>query len=407
MRIDDEIASIATGRDFDLFSPDIAARREEIAGCVEGRRFLFIGGAGSIGSATLRALLDFVPAAVHVVDQNENSLAELVRDLRSSPRGLNVPDFRCLPLDFGSPIMHRFLLEQPPYDAILNFAAIKHVRSEKDTCSLLQMWDTNVLKNARLLRWLNGPLAPARFFSVSTDKAANPVNLMGASKRLMEDVIFASLWTKPPGPRVTSARFANVAFSEGSLLQSFQKRLEKRQPLAVPKGTRRYFISLREAGQICLLALVCAPPGHLLIPRLDPESDLRELEAIAVAFLRQHGWEPKVYENELSARTNVENDTGAGKYPLLLTPLDTCGEKAFEEFVGEGESAVEVRLPNLVGIEARPGPSGVLERFLKRIESIIEDNASPAGKEWLKREMRSLMPTFRHKDTPNSLDDRM
>lgn len=403
----EDIAAIATGRDFDLFGPDIAARCDEIAGCVEGKRFLLIGGAGSIGSATLRVLLAFAPAAVHVVDQNENNLAELVRDLRSGPRGLSVPDFRCLPLDFGSPIMHRFLMAQPPYDGILNFAAIKHVRSEKDVCSILQMLDTNVLKTARLLRWLDGPLAPARFFCVSTDKAANPVNLMGASKRLMEDVIFSSKWETPPGPRITSARFANVAFSEGSLLQSFQRRLEKRQPLAVPKDTRRYFISLGEAGQICLLALACAQSGHLLIPRLSQESDLRELEAIATAFLRQHDWEPKVYENEVAARANVTFDTENRNYPLLLTSLDTSGEKAFEEFIGEGESTVEVGLPSLVGIKARTVPSGILERFLDRIEAVSRDEALPAGREWLIKEMLSFLPAFRHHDSPKNLDDRM
>jgi len=403
----EDIAAIATGRDFDLFDPDIAARRDEIAGCVEGKRFLLIGGAGSIGSATLRVLLAFAPAAVHVVDQNENNLAELVRDLRSGPRGLSVPDFRCLPLDFGSPIMHRFLNEQHPYDGVLNFAAIKHVRSEKDVCSILQMLDTNVLKTARLLRWLGGPLAPARFFCVSTDKAANPVNLMGASKRLMEDVIFSSKWETPPGPRITSARFANVAFSEGSLLQSFQRRLEKRQPLAAPKSTRRYFISLREAGQICLLALACAPPGHLLVPRLNSKIDLRELEAIAKAFLRRHGFEPKLYEDEESARANVATDAESGNYPLLLTPLDTSGEKSYEEFIGEEESAVEVGLPSLLGVAARPAPPRELEGLLERLASVVADNTAPVEKEWLVKELQAVLPVFRHQYSPRGLDNRM
>lgn len=403
----DDIATIATGRTSELFTPDVSARRDEIVGCVEAKRFLFIGGAGSIGSATLRLLLDFAPSTVHVVDQNENSLAELVRDLRSGPKGLSVPDFRCLPIDFGSPIMHRFLKEQPPYDGILNFAAIKHVRSEKDVCSVLQMLDTNVLKTARLLRWLNGELAPGRFFCVSTDKAANPVNLMGASKRLMEEVVFSSPWESTPGPRITSARFANVAFSEGSLLQSFEKRLEKRQPLAVPQGTRRYFISLREAGQICLLALACAPHRHLLVPRLNPKSDLRDLEAIAAAFLRHHGFEPRLYENEATARANVTKDVQAGGYPLLRTPLDTSGEKAFEEFVGEGESATEVGLPSFLGIQARPASWAALEGPLDRIAAFVADSAAPVRKDRLVEELRAVLPAFRHHNSPKGLDDRM
>ena len=402
-----DLAAIATGRTTDLFGPDIAGRREEIADRVEGGRFLLVGGAGSIGTATLKALLEFSPAALHVVDQNENALAELIRDLRSRPRGLAVREFRCLPLDFGSPIMERFLRDQCPYDGVLSFAAIKHVRSEKDAYSILQMLETNVLKHARLLGWLEDGRAPSRFFAVSTDKAANPVNLMGASKRLMEEVIF-SVGAQPGGrPAVTSARFANVAFSEGSLLQSFQRRLEKRQPLAVPKDTKRYFISLREAGQICLLASACAPAGHLLVPRLSPESDLRSLDEIAARFLRHQGYEPRLYEEEAAARAAVESDAKAGCYPLLLTPLDTSGEKPFEEFVGEGERVTELGLPNLLSIEARPASAETAAAFLRRIEECIGAVDRSTNRDWLVDEVRKAVPSFHHTDSTKSLDDRI
>ena len=275
-----------TGRTTDLFTSDMDLRQKELSERIAGSRILIIGGAGSIGSATVHALSAFRPHALHVVDQNENGLAELVRDLRSSTVELPVSDFRTLPLDFGSPIMQRFLTDAEPYDFVLNFAANKHVRTEKDVYSVLQLFNTNVVKTAHFLRWLAENNSARRFFCVSTDKAANPVNLMGASKRIMEHLVFSEEIISTQNLEVTSARFANVAFSNGSLLESFLQRIQKRQPLAVPRNTRRYFVSLREAGQICLLAAICAPHGHIVIPKLDPKNDLQDLQSIAVKVLR-------------------------------------------------------------------------------------------------------------------------
>jgi len=403
----DVLSALATGRDFELFAADVAERQAEIARRLDRRRLLVVGGAGSIGAATIGALCAFRPAALHVVDHNENGLAELVRDLRSRPGGLSVPDFRTLPLDFGSPIMARFLREQDPYDYVLNFAAIKHVRSEKDTYSLLQMLDTNVLKPARLLRWLEEKGGAAAYFCVSTDKAANPVNLMGASKRLMEHVIFSGEAAPGFAARVTSARFANVAFSDGSLLQSFLRRLEKRQPLAVPLHTRRYFISLREAGQICLLASVCAPDRHLLVPRLDPAADLHDLETIARAVLRQHGFEPSVYDDEAQARDGVEADLARGCYPLLRTPLDTSGEKPYEEFVGPGEQAVEAGMVNLWGVPYGPAPAGAVARFLAEAEQLVGQSDRAVSKEQIVATISTVVPEFHHLERGKNLDARM
>jgi FlaA1/EpsC-like NDP-sugar epimerase len=299
--------------------------------------------------------------------------------------------------------MRRFLEDQAPYGLVLNFAALKHVRSEKDGYSLLQMFETNVLKAERLLGWLVARGGTTRYFSVSTDKAANPVNLMGASKRLMEHTIFA-------GTRgdiaITSARFANVAFSAGSLLEGWLLRLEKGQPLAVPRATRRYFLSLREAGQLCLLAAVAPPHGTIVIPRLDAEQHLVDLEGIARALLAQAGFTAKDFENETAARNAVSDPASAG-YPLLLTPLDTAGEKPYEEFVGAGESVFDLGLPNLSGIH-HLGPDPVLlGKFLAWLAPLVDGTGASPEKEEFVAALEAVVPELRHQETHKQLDQRM
>ena len=284
----DALETAVTRRTRSLFADDVAERRGGLIEAIAGRRILVVGGGGSIGAVTVRLAADLRPAALHVVDQNENYLAELVRDLRGSPQGIDPRvEFRMLPVDYGSPIMRRFLSDAPPYDAVLNFAAMKHVRSEKDVYSTLQMFDTNIIKHVRFKTWLAEHGHGARYFAVSTDKAANPSSLMGASKRLMEDVAFGV--PTPPVGIATSARFANVAFSNGSLLQGFRHRLARGQPLAAPRDTRRYFVSHAEAGELCLLAAFAAPTGHIVFPRMDPETELQPLDEIARRFLAAHG----------------------------------------------------------------------------------------------------------------------
>ncbi len=401
-----QLANIATRRRADLFQPDIDARAAELREKIANKSFLIIGGAGSIGSNTIKALAPFKPARLHIIDQSENNLAELVRDLRNSGLDSAIA-LRALPIDFGSSIMRRFLREEKArYDYVLNFAALKHVRSEKDSCSLLQMIDTNLVKQKRLLEWLAQDGVSQNYFCVSTDKAANPVNLMGASKRLMELLAFGC--RPSPNLRVTSARFANVAFSDGSLLYSFQRRLEKQQPLAAPTSTQRYFVSLRESGQICLLASILAPAQHIFIPRLDPASDLHLLEDIAAQFLKLHNLKPKTYTDENAASANVAADTSRGEYPLLLTPLDTSGEKPYEEFIGEGEQAIEVGLKSLLAIPFHATPESLarLNAFMQRVESALENPDAPFDKTAAVRAISEILPEFSHIETGRTLDDR-
>lgn len=403
----DPLLAIVTGRDFELFLADLESCQKELCEMISGSRILLIGGAGNVGAATVRELITFRPSALHVVDQNENNLVELVRDVRSGLPGLAVQDFRALPLDFGSPAMHRFLLDEPAYDYILNFAAIKHVRSEKDIYSLLHLLDTNVIKTARLLRWLSEKETAHRFFCVSTDKAANPVNLMGASKRIMEHLIFSAEVTPNSKAVVTSARFANVAFSDGSLLDSFLKRLKKHQPLAVPRGVRRYFMSDREAARICLLAAVCSSHRRILIPRVDPAKDLHDLGGVASAILRRHGFEPRLYESELQAKLNVHSDIKDGFYPLLLTPLDTSGEKTYEEFVGAGEMVLEVGMSDIQAVEYLPTGEGVVSSFLRKVENIMLRPDVKVSKEDIVQWMSAVITELRHLETGMTLDGRM
>lgn len=397
---------LATRRSASLFDEAVRARHDEIAQRIAGTRVLLVGGAGSIGSTTVRTLVPFRPKELVVVDSDENSLAELIRDLRGSFRSSDLPRLTALPIDCGSEIFHRLLIERGPFDWVLNFAALKHVRSEKDACSILQMLDTNVVKLTRMLTWLSGTDAEFSFFSVSTDKAANPVNLMGASKRLMEQVMFSRAFAGGRRRRTTSARFANVAFSDGSLLFSWLQRFAKRQPIACPEGVRRYFISLEEAGQICLLASTIASDGQILVPDLDQNADLRTLESVAREFITANGFNPAEYRDEEAAKAGLAQDVAAGRYPLLLTPLDTDGEKPYEEFVARGERTEDIGLPHLKAAVTTVVPDQALTSFLARIEEFLADAATSVNKEDLILALDAVIPEFRHAGTGRSLDER-
>jgi FlaA1/EpsC-like NDP-sugar epimerase len=406
------IHSIATGRKTSLFAADLSAQAQSIAAMVGGRRILAVGAAGSIGSNTVAVLSRFKPQALHVIDQNENGLAEFIRQFRSSAEAPSIPDLRMLPLDYGSAAMRFFLEESEPYDIVLNFAAIKHVRSEKDAFSIMQMLDTNIVKQARFLRWLGRYSPKARYFSVSTDKAANPSSFMGATKRIMEHVMFsADVAPDFEGP-VTSARFANVAFSNGSLLQSFENRLARREPLACPREIRRYFVSLAESGEICTLAALLAPKNHIAIPNLDPETSLVLLQGIAEGFLAEHGYKPELFDSEASAIKALPSLIGEKRWALLLTPPDTSGEKPYEEFVAAGESVVGFGLEALSAVKHRPAESGDLNALLAELDRLCGiDGAARSGeiaKDMLKHLIGKVEPEFlrTHIDSQHNLDQR-
>jgi FlaA1/EpsC-like NDP-sugar epimerase len=399
-----DLDAVATCRTESLFAADVAANHNVIASRLGNRRVLAVGGGGSIGAATVRLVLDYRPAAVHVVDQSENYLAELIRELRGRPEGLADVDFRTLPLDYGSPIMARLLRDLPPYDVVLNFAALKHVRSEKDVYSVLQMLDTNIVRHNLFKRWLADHRHGATYFAVSTDKAANPVSLMGASKRLMEDLIFSA--TTEYSRSTTSARFANVAFSNGSLLQGFVYRLAKRQPLAVPRDTQRYFISHHEAAELCLLAALVLPDRHIGVPRVNPYLQLQPLESIAHRFLEYHRLMPVCYLDEAQARRDVETLAARGRWPLLLTPLDTSGEKPYEEFVGAGETLSECGLAAMQAIHHVPS-AAVEQGLFEQLQKIVNEPHTPVSKGELIDVVKCALTNFRHTDTGRDLDQRL
>lgn len=407
---ENDLAWIATGRKMSMFQQDFDICRPAIQDAVCERRVLIIGGAGSIGSATIRQILPFKPRTLHVLDIDENRLAELVRDLRCSRLVHEKSELRLLPLDYGSPIMHRFLVDQEPYDMIMNFAAVKHVRSEKDVYSVLHMLETNVLKMYRFLKWASERYGPLNFFSVSTDKAANPVNLMGASKRLMEHVMFSSLPYRYPPAKVTSVRFANVAFSNGSLLESWLTRMEKRQPVSVPENTRRYFISREEAGHICMIASVIGEHDSILVPSRE-RIELTLLEDVLTQLLRASSLDPWYMDSESEAFKKINEALYLARYPVLRTVLDTSGEKSFEEFIGEQEQERTCRLNNLRVISYYSGlrpDEKVLLSALQSIEKIASEPAPGSiDLSVLTDLLRKVVPGFIHKGSNKKLDERI
>ncbi len=408
---DSPLHEIATGRAKSLFDDDMASVEETLRKAITGKRVLAIGGAGSIGSSTIFQIVVRHPEAIHVIDQNENGLAELVRQLRSRPQSWSAHDFRSLPLDYGSGTMRHFLSSQQPYDLVLNFAALKHVRSEKDPFSTLQIFETNLVKQARLMSWLAATGFEGRFFTVSTDKAANPSSMMGATKRVMEHVLFNSSVAAALGGYKSSARFANVAFSNGSLLQAFENRLARGEPLATPRDTRRYFVSLPESGQICAIAATFAPSGTIVIPKLDPQQHLVLLQDIAERFLHRNGLKPAFYQDEREACESVEKERRNGRWPLLTTALDTAGEKPYEEFMTDREEAIELGLPNLRAVRYLSADRTVIDNALEEVKAILsaETQASLFGKDRLKKIIGLVEPGFldSHRDSAANLDQRL
>ena len=395
------ISEHITHRRQSFFAADMERFHDELSGHISGRSVLVIGGAGTIGSSFIKALLPFKPSRLVVVDTSENGLTELTRDLRST-HGMLVPgEYKTYPVNYADLVFEQIFRHYQPFGIVANFAAHKHVRSEKDIFSVSALLYNNVLHAGRLLALLS-EAPPEHFFCVSTDKATNPANIMGASKKLMEDLIMS--WSHRF--TVSTARFANVAFSNGSLPEGFLNRLAKKQPLSAPSDVKRYFVSPEESGQICLLACMLGETRDIFFPKLPPDSMLTFSE-IAVHLLEAHGLKPLLCASEEEARLysaqRKENDP---YYPVYFFPSDTSGEKPFEEFYAGHETIEMERFSSLGVIKNSPArPRDEMDALLKELASLLARPGS--GKEQVVRFLEKVVPGFRHIETGKSLDQKM
>lgn len=384
-----------------MFTNDLFDYNVELAKEIDQKSVLVIGGAGTIGSSFIKALLKFNPRRLYVVDINENGLTELVRDLRSSV-GVNIPeDFKTYPINFSDEVFHKIYRREGDFDIIANFAAHKHVRSEKDEYSIEAMVRNNVI-NAKYLLDLISEKPPKHFFCVSTDKAANPVNVMGASKKFMEELIMAYT----DRFKITTARFANVAFSNGSLLAGFQERILKRQPLSSPVDIKRYFVSPEESGQICLMACVLGKNGEIFFPNLD-DSKMKTFSSIAEDFLGILGTKAFLCNSEQEAREMARNFTNdSSGYPVYFFNSDTSGEKPYEEFFTPNEEVDNIRFSGLGVVTKRASI------MLESIDYLINDLNALFDSQYLSKSgiiqlIEKYIPEFGHIEKGKNLDQRM
>ena len=391
-----------TYRPESLFKKDLEINKQKLDESISGKSILVIGGAGTIGSSFIKATLGFNPSKIVVVDHNENALAELIRDLRSNPDYQLPEDLRTYPIDFGSEVFVELLKNEGKFNIVANFAAHKHVRSEKDIFSIKAMLKNNVFNSLNLLNLLTEN-PPDHFFAVSTDKAANPVNVMGASKKLMEQIILAFQDTF----KVSTARFANVAFSNGSLPDAYLKRLAMEQPLTSPQDIKRYFISPTESGQLCLLACVLSQSGNIYFPKLDMSKELKTFTSIAEDLLSHLGYQPDYCNSENEAKQKSKNlDTSLKKYPVYFFASNTSGEKSFEEFYTQEEDYVLDKHQSLGVISTKN------ELTLEKINSEIDKLKVQLSNKDLSKEkfisiLSSYVTSFQHIEKGKNLDQSM
>lgn len=395
------IAEYVTCRTVSMFAEDIMANRDVLTREIKDKTVCVIGGAGSIGSNFIKAILRFEPRQVVVVDLNENGLAELVRDVRST-EGLFVPEeFRCYTLNFADPIFERIFLEEKGFDIVANFSAHKHVRSEKDKYSVQALIENNDIKAKKLMDLLT-VYPPKHFFCVSTDKAANPVNIMGASKRIMEDLVMA--YNKHF--KVTTARFANVAFSNGSLPDGWIHRLQKKQPLAAPSDVKRYFVSPEESGQICLLACILGNGGEVFFPKLG-EDQMLTFSEICDDFVKAEGFDKVECESDSQAKKfAADMSYESNTYPVVYFMSDTTGEKAYEEFFVPGEKVNMDRFTALGVVEETTHRDMCeIQDFFSELEGIF---SSPEfTKMQVVETIKKFIPNFEHEEKGRNLDQKM
>ena len=388
------------GREEEIFEKDISTYENELSKIVSNSSFLVVGGAGSIGQAVTKEIFKRSPLKLHVVDISENNMVELVRDLRSSYGYIN-GDFQTFALDIGSVEYDAFIKSDGKYDYVLNLSALKHVRSEKDPFTLMRMIDVNVFNTEKTLQQAieNGT---KKYFCVSTDKAANPVNMMGASKRIME----MYLMRKSKEIKISTARFANVAFSDGSLLHGFNQRILKKQPIVAPDDIKRYFVTPKESGELCLMSCIFGENRDIFFPKLSENLHLISFADIAVKYLAEIGYEPYLCESEDEARNSVDDLMKQKKWPCLFTRSDTTGEKDFEEFFTDTEVLDLESFQNLGVIKNEANFSNEkLEDFTAKIANM------KSNKEWQKEDIvnlfHNMIPNFGHKETGKYLDSKM
>ena len=395
------ISEYVTKRQESMFLKDIENNNETLKKKIEGKSVLVIGGAGSIGSSFIKAVLPFEPDSLVVVDINENALAELTRDLRST-KDMYVPDdYIPYPMDFASSVFEKMFRNRKGFDIVANFSAHKHVRSEKDIYSVEALIQNNVLHAKKLLDLL-AEFPPDEYFCVSTDKAANPVNIMGASKRLMEDVIFTYSDKFP----VKTARFANVAFSNGSLPAGFLARISKLQPLSAPSDVRRYFVSPEESGQICMLACMLGNNREIFFPKLK-EAQMMTFDTLATALLKEYGYDILECDSDEEAiEKAVELKKGSMVYPVHYSKSNTSGEKEYEEFFTNQENVDMKRFDSLgVITDKRIPDKDKAHNILTELDEAFE--RTMLTKDDVVQIIKRYLPEFEHIEKGRSLDSKM
>lgn len=387
-------------RSAELFSSDILKSEKQLAKKVNSSRFLVIGGSGSIGQAVTIEIFKRDPKVLHVVDISENNMVELVRDLRSTV-GYGSGEFKTFAVDCGSIEFEALMRAEGPYDYVFNLSALKHVRSEKDPYTLMRMIMVNVFNTVKTLRMAK-EMSTKKYFCVSTDKAANPVNMMGASKRIMEMFLMRESLTQ----EISMARFANVAFSDGSLLHGFNQRFAKKQPFSAPHDVRRYFVTPQESGELCLLSGLLGNNRDIFFPKLSEKLHLVTFSEIAVRYLRERGYEPYECESEDEARDRALELIVNKRWPCYFFKSDTTGEKDFEEFFTDAEDLDMERFDSVGVIRNEPEfDETKLDEFINAIEALREKGIW--DKEDIVKLYFSLLPKFAHKETGKYLDQRM
>jgi FlaA1/EpsC-like NDP-sugar epimerase len=388
------------GRERPLFDTDVSMHAQQLSALVAESRFLVIGGAGSIGQAVTREIFKRNPKVLHVVDISENNMVELVRDIRST-LGYITGDFATFAIDCGGREFEALMHSSGGYDYVLNLSALKHVRSEKDPFTLMRLVEVNVLNTIKTME-LAHTHGARKYFCVSTDKAANPVNMMGASKRIMEMFLMRASQTLP----LSTARFANVAFSDGSLLHGFNQRFAKHQPISAPNDVRRYFVTPQESGELCLMSCLLGENRDIFFPKLSEALNLTRFSDIAVRYLAQLGFEAFDCASEDEARDRADELIGQKKWPCYFFKSDTTGEKDFEEFYTDREVLDMSRFESIGIIKTAPEfDTALLQHFTDTVSTIrSQPSWDKAGLVDLFNEM---IPDFAHKETGKYLDARM